>query len=363
MAYSRERNGRWYACWVDLNGKQKSKACGSGPLGKKLAHQLAEQQHAKLVLGVAEDDHKPKTWEQFIRVYTDRKLSRIRDSSHATALSSIKNFSRISCPSTVNQIDELMIDRYISTRSLESGRKRGELISPETINRELRTVRAMLNAAKRWRFIDYVPEVEFLRCDKTEPEFISSAEFSKLYRACRQSVAPDSVLNVSDEDAWKALILFIYMTGWRINQTLQLEWADLDINSGMVFSPAKNNKGWRDISCQLHPIVLDHLAPLQASFSQYVFFKPSSSKRLYPEFHRLQGIAEIKPNKKEWYGFHDLRRGFASNNAANLDLFELQMLMQHKSLETTKRYVSMAHRSDTVLKLKVPNIKRKSKEI
>ena len=43
-----------------------------------------------------------------------------------------------------------------------------------------------------------------------------------------------------------------------------------------------------------------------------------------------------------WYGFHDLRRGFATVNAASMNLFELQGLMQHKSLETTRGYVNMA---------------------
>ena len=38
-----------------------------------------------------------------------------------------------------------------------------------------------------------------------------------------------------------------------------------------------------------------------------------------------------------------------------MDLFELQALMQHKSLETTRRYVSMAGRLNRVVEtLKVP---------
>ncbi len=43
-----------------------------------------------------------------------------------------------------------------------------------------------------------------------------------------------------------------------------------------------------------------------------------------------------------YFGFHDLRRGYATANAEHMDLFELQKLMQHRSLETTQGYVSMA---------------------
>ena len=43
-----------------------------------------------------------------------------------------------------------------------------------------------------------------------------------------------------------------------------------------------------------------------------------------------------------YFGFHDLRRGYATANAEHMDLFELQKLMQHRSLETTRGYVNMA---------------------
>ena len=36
-----------------------------------------------------------------------------------------------------------------------------------------------------------------------------------------------------------------------------------------------------------------------------------------------------------WYGFHDLRREFATVNAASMYLFELQALMHHQAFEKT----------------------------
>ena len=361
MAYIRQRGDRWYACWTDTAGKQKSKACGKGSTGKATAEQVSETMQAKLTLGIYEEDSKPKTWKDFCDLYADKKLSRLRGSSQSAASADIKNFERIANPATVQQIDEMLIDEYISIRSREPGRK-GDSISPATVNKELRTVRAMLNAARRWKIIRDVPEIEFLRCDQEEPEFISSAEFSKLYHACRQSSLPEPMLNVSAEDAWKGLLVFIYMTGWRISQTLALEWGDLDTDSGLIFSPASRNKGRRDVSCQLHPIVLEHLGPLQASFANHIFFAPDCSKKLYPEFHRIQRIAGIKPNHRDCYGFHDLRRGFASENAASLDLFELQQLMQHRTLSTTKKYAAMGHRHDSSSKkLHVPDLSEKGK--
>jgi len=43
------------------------------------------------------------------------------------------------------------------------------------------------------------------------------------------------------------------------------------------------------------------------------------------------------------YGFHDLRRAFATVNTETLTTDSLQALMRHKSYITTQRYINMAH--------------------
>ncbi len=60
--------------------------------------------------------------------------------------------------------------------------------------------------------------------------------------------------------------------------------------------------------------------------------------------------------KNGWYGFHDFLRALATLNAQKMDLFELQGLMQHQSLETTKLYVNMASRLKMIKGLYVPNV-------
>jgi integrase len=60
---------------------------------------------------------------------------------------------------------------------------------------------------------------------------------------------------------------------------------------------------------------------------------------------------------KEHYGFHDLRRAFATMNAATLTPDALQALMQHKDYQTTQRYINMARQlKPAVENLYVPKL-------
>src|SRR5262249_26133792 len=59
------------------------------------------------------------------------------------------------------------------------------------------------------------------------------------------------------------------------------------------------------------------------------------------------------------YGFHDLRRAFATMNTDKLTLDALQVLMRHKSYTTTQKYINMARQMDAaVASLQVPEVLR-----
>jgi integrase len=60
------------------------------------------------------------------------------------------------------------------------------------------------------------------------------------------------------------------------------------------------------------------------------------------------------------YGFHDLRRAFATMNADKLTPDALQALMRHKSYLTTQKYINMARQMDAaVASLHVPDVLKK----
>ena len=61
------------------------------------------------------------------------------------------------------------------------------------------------------------------------------------------------------------------------------------------------------------------------------------------------------------YGFHDIRRAFATVNAPQLTSVELQALMRHKSFQTTQKYIRMAAAVErSAKKLSVPDVLTRS---
>ena len=156
-----------------------------------------------------------------------------------------------------------------------------------------------------------------------------------------------------------------YMTGWRISDMLGLRRQDLDLEAGTAITRAEDNKGKRDELVKLHPIVVEHLRKL-AGFDPRVFPWNLNHRTLYTEFARIQEAAGIHipcPDEHTHsrfchvYGFHDLRRAFATMNADKLTADALQALMRHKSYQTTQRYIAFARQMDeAVACLHVPDV-------
>jgi integrase len=117
----------------------------------------------------------------------------------------------------------------------------------------------------------------------------------------------------------------------------------------------------------LHLVVAEHLRGL-GSFHAEVFPWPHCSSTLYRQMVRIQQAAGIHLDCHEKhdctdachaYGFHDLRRAFATVNAETLSGDALQKLMRHKSYSTTQRYINMAdHLNRSVETLHVPEVLR-----
>ena len=208
-----------------------------------------------------------------------------------------------------------------------------------------------------------VPKIRMPKAPVKLPTYVTPEHFAEIYKACESARRPANM----PADWWRALMIFGYMTGWRIGEVLALRRKDLDLENAMAITRAVDNKPGRDDQVPLHPIVVEHLRRIQG-FGDLVFDWTHDRRTLDDEYHDIQRSAGINLTCSgssshrctlacHVYGFHDLRRSFATRNALRMSADDLQAMMRHKSYLTTKRYIAMAGRLDKVVSsLDVPRL-------
>jgi integrase len=360
-----EEKASWYVGWIDPEGRRCCKSCGPGSWGKLQAEKLRKKTEAELMTGTYQMQSK-KLWEEFRQEYEDKVLGGKAVRTRLQSIVSLNHFERIAKPVRVFALSTAHIDNFIAKRRQEAGRRKGDLISPFSVNKDLRHIKAALAVAVEWGYLVKAPKFRMEKEPGKLPTYINGDDFASIYRACDNARMPEDLRNVSPADWWRALLVMGYMTGWRISDMLALRKDRLDLETGTAVSLAKDNKGKRDELVKLHPVVIEHLRRLEGAFSSVVFPWNHNERTLYDEFARIQEAAGIHlPCDAEHqhtpfcyvYGFHDLRRAFATMNADKLSPDALQALMRHKSYVTTQKYINMARQMDAaVAALHVPDI-------
>jgi len=355
----------WYVGWYDPDGKLRCKSYGPGDKGKAKAERQRIILEDKLASGKYEETDARKKWSDFRAEYETKVIAGLAPRSQEEVKAALDHFERLCRPGKVATIRTKTIDDFIAKRRQERGQIPGTTVSPATINKDLRHIRAALRKATRWQYLPTAPCFDMVREPEKEITYVTPEHFAALYKACDQAELPTGHPYLA-ADWWKALVVFLYAgTGWRIKQTLDMRREDVDLDGATALSRHGHNKGKRDSRSPLQPVVVDHLRKL-VGFSPFVFPWVLGKSALYKEWGRLQKLAGIHlvcheehncTSACHRYGFHDLRRGFATLNDGRVTENELQKLMQHRSYSTTKKYINMGQRlNGAAAKLYVPDV-------
>lgn len=356
-----QRGDSWYVGWYTSDGSKRRKSFGKQTGAKSAAKKYAAQKTSDLVSGIGGESR--IGWSEFVAEFLASEKGKIATSSLDEYARALSNFGRIADPKSVADITSRTIDKFASERLDEpTARNKSRTCSPSTVNKELRSVKRALRKAKKWDYLREVPDIELLKIEKTLPTFVTEAEFAAIYKAAGTASKPSG----DPGHWWQTLMVYLWMTGWRISETMKLLWEDVDLQDGFATTRASDNKARRKERVPLHPVIIEHLEKMPRDRLE-VFWFDQHERQLWVEFQKIQEHAGVEKRCKKshqctdackWFGFHDLRRSFATHNAANLSAVELQTLMRHASFETTKLYVSMARQSrDAVVnKLKTPTL-------
>lgn len=357
------KKASWYVGYFDPAGKRRCQSCGPGAAGKNLAFKRRKKLEAQLTEGTYQSNDR-KTWADFRQEYENKILPGLAVRSQDEIKTALTHFERLIKPVRMASIKTATIDEFTAKRRKEAGKKKGDPISPATVNKDLRHIRAALRRADRWRYLPAIPYFDMERDPEKLVRYVTAEHFASIYKACAGAKYPKR-LGYPAADWWRGLLVMAYMTGWRIGDLLSLARANLDLQGKTAISRAKDNKGKRDDLVTLHPVVVDHLKKI-AGFGPKVFPWEYNKTTLYKQFGAIQERAKIKLRCHHdhthtpachVYGFHDFRRAFATMNADKLTADALQALMRHKSYSTTRRYIAIARQmNEAVAKLHVPEV-------
>jgi integrase len=353
----------WSVGWLDPDGKRRSRRIG----GKSLVEKYRRKVEGQLAAGIYKQESR-KSWADFRAEYETKIAAGMEPETRTETLRTLDHFERIARPGKVAAVKTQMIDDFVAKRRTEPGRKRGDTVSPATVNKDLRHLKAVLRVAHDWGYLPVVPKARMLKEPKKLPRYVTPEHFAAIYRACDQADRP-ARQRYAPADWWRALVTLAYMTGWRVSERLALRWDDVSLENGEAITWHEDNKGRRDERVPLHPVVVEHLQRI-LDFGDRVFPWPHHERTLWSDFARIQTAAGIHLPCRErhehtdachLYGFHDLRRAFATLNAPRLSADALQALMRHKSYLTTQRYINMARQlNQAVQGLHVPEVLRKA---
>jgi hypothetical protein len=139
----------WCFFWIEPDGSQRKKSCVPGRDGKWLANQLADKTTAQLKLGTYVSDKQSEfTWEKFVAEYL-KHISNQAAKTYIESRTSLNHFGRILKLNgkPVGSLTTKHVDTFKDARREERGKKPGSKLSPASLNKDLRTVKAALNVA------------------------------------------------------------------------------------------------------------------------------------------------------------------------------------------------------------------------
>lgn len=328
-----KHRGDWWVCWKCHHGHRHREKIGPRALAKERYQQRRTQSRLEgFCLEAERQKHGPI-------LFTDLATRWMKDHAKVTKRSWSTDQHRIESLKTLfggkslSEITPDLADRYRAERLRSHRPGSTSLISPTTVNKEIALLKAMLNKAITWGYLDMNP----LRMVKRLPEpdgrlrYLDAEEIERLLAACPPHLSP--------------IVVCALHTGMRRGEILGLTWDRVDMKQRVI--QVTGTKTGKNRSIPINDPLLEALRHLPRHLgTDYVFWNHETETR-YVSIKRAWATA-LKNAKITGFRFHDLRHTFASHVQMGLgDLRATQTLLGHADPRMTMRY---AHLSDARLK-------------
>lgn len=336
-----DRSPYWYVRWYELksDGKTWCERWQSSKSSRKAdAEKLRRKIERELDAGKRIDADAP--WQDVQQEFLEKHAAHKRPATYCGYDKSFKIFERTAKPKTIGQVTVGMLEDFRTARLKQP-------VAAETVNRDLRHVRALLKWAARREYIPKAPDFKglFLRTDKKQPTIVPEADFLAMIHSL---ATLDDNRTIRPRSWWKAWLYVDYCTGLRLSEMMGLEWRDVRLDDpASVRVRAETSKGRKD---RIVPIESDLAELLRAWRGQQPTLKLAGIDRVFPwpdnlptyrqfydDWYAIQKAAEI-PNEQR-YRPHDFRRTFCSELIRQgVPTATVKDLAGHETILTTERY-------------------------
>lgn len=204
-------------------------------------------------------------------------------------------------------------------------------VSVFTVANELTVLRHMLRLARRWGYLDQVPEIEMPKKPAGRRRYLDEAEIARVLAACRASRNPY---------LWTIVTITIN-TGMRKGEILGLEWERVDFSTARI--TLYQTKSGKPRGVPMNRAVYDALTALESDPArrQGLLFRKRDARRWGQIRTAFEG-AVTRAGLKD-FRFHDLRHTAASHMVMRgASLADVKEVLGHSDLKMTLRYAHLS---------------------
>ncbi|OVE78510.1 hypothetical protein BVY01_05225 [bacterium I07] len=268
-------------------------------------------------LGFSEMNRKEVRLSAFIKDYLNHSEAEKADKTFEIDTRALKGFR------------DLHGDLHLSKVNLKHGEdfriKRMQKVKPVSVNMEIRQLKAAFEKAVKWSYIERNPFKDLKQCkvkNSNIPKFLSKGEVRKL-------------LDVIEDEQFKAYVQFLLYTGCRRSEALNLTWQEIDMDKGLVtFQVTKTGKSRTIPFNETLKTVLNQLDRIS---NRPFNFRKDFVTHKFKKYLRRTGI-----NNCESLKLHSLRHTFASHLVmSGVDLLTVSKLLGHCNVSMTEIYAHL----------------------
>ena len=316
-----QRGGVYYANFRSGGQHIRRKLSRDFDTAKKMLNELRSRAD-KGTLGLIDNKY---PWDDLRAEFIEDVKQRLRTwTEYVKHLDQFERFRKVKC---VSEIDKKYALDYRRMR-LKTISRRGKPVTGRTINKEIATLKSMLNSAVKDGKIARNPLAGFGALESEPTKKRRALELHEVEAIFKHS--PRYLRSI-----WRA-----YMTtGCRRKELVELQWSDVDLDDGTITIRAANAKGKKERVIPLDETLLVELPKMERR-SGHVFVNSAGTpcrNNLLREFYRIckrAGIEDGKPNGS--VDIHSLRvtsTTLSLDHGANPKA--VQDILGHSTLELT----------------------------